>query len=371
MFPWRSSAPYSFVEELVEILHPICRSVTVVTGRPHGIKDEGHARILSPGLRMHYVSTSDCRALSSILWILKSLYFQLAAGVTLLRERKNLDILLFLAHPYESLPMICARIAGIRTIEVVTRGESSRDSILGRLAWFSERVSFSMCNTIAVEANSLRSTSSVKDHNDKVVGEAARYVDDGWINPRVPVKERKKSVAYIGRFRKEKGVIEFVRSIPAMVRLADTDVVIIGTGDLDDEVQRLLSGLTPDIRLRVRYIGWADRESLAQTLRSITVLVIPSQSEGLPTIALQAMASGAIVLATKTGGLNDLIIDGVNGFFIANRSADCIAEGVIRVFSTPNLSNVSELSRQTILDKYLLGHARQRYRALIERTLDR
>ena len=107
--------------------------------------------------------------------------------------------------------------------------------------------------------------------------------------------------------------------------------MIGGSGPLFDEVKTYLkdAGISEFVDL----LGWIHHDELPKYLCSLRLLIIPSFTEGLPNIMLEAMASGTPVLATPVGAIPDIIIDKKTGFIMENNSPPCIAKNVKRVFS--------------------------------------
>ena len=95
------------------------------------------------------------------------------------------------------------------------------------------------------------------------------------------------------------------------------------------------------------------------------VLVLPSFSEGLPNVLLEAMSCGTLVLSTPVGAIPDLIQDGNNGFIMENNSSECISRNIIRVFNSKNLQEQSERSRELIEDRYTYTKSLERWKYII------
>jgi len=141
-------------------------------------------------------------------------------------------------------------------------------------------------------------------------------------------------VLFAGRLDWEKAPDLFVN---AAAEIADAKPEvrfwIVGDGEMRSALEARVREL--DIADRVTFTGW--RDDIDVVLEAADVLVAPSRREGFGRSVLEAMSHGKSVVATKTGGLAELIDDGRNGLF-ARDDASSLADAVIRVLNDRALS---------------------------------
>jgi glycosyltransferase involved in cell wall biosynthesis len=107
--------------------------------------------------------------------------------------------------------------------------------------------------------------------------------------------------------------------------------VIVGDGplraDLEARARRL--GLSP----RCRFVG--TRTDLGDLLAALDLLVVPSRSEGLPYVVLEAMLAGTPLIVTEVGGIPEVLIDGVHGVLVPSRAPARLAQAITRCMAEP------------------------------------
>lgn len=197
------------------------------------------------------------------------------------------------------------------------------------------------------------------DHSEKsVIG--ATYVDQSRFHVKKQFSNRKKVVGYLGLLNKRKGVDELMQSIPSIRRSEhDINFRIGGAGPLSDLVTEEASNSDA-----IDYLGYVPDNNLVNFYNSIKLLVLPTESEGLPNVALEAMACGTPVLATTAGGIPDLINDGNNGFLMKDNSPEAIERNILHALDS-DLQAISKRACDTVQEKYTFEDAVRRYEQMV------
>jgi glycosyltransferase involved in cell wall biosynthesis len=121
------------------------------------------------------------------------------------------------------------------------------------------------------------------------------------------------TILYAGRLSKEKGVLELVAAA------RDLPLVVVGDGPLRSRV--------PAAR------GFVPRNELDALYRSSAVVACPSRREGFGVACLEAMAYAKPVVATRVGGLQDLVVEGETGLFVPPRDPTALRAALQRLLA--------------------------------------
>jgi L-malate glycosyltransferase len=156
------------------------------------------------------------------------------------------------------------------------------------------------------------------------------------------------AVVFAGRFMPQKNLIGLVKTL-ALVRDIPWKCSLLGNGPLFEEVKHCISSHGLDERFDLP--GWVTTEQVLDKMAQSDLLFMPSLSEGLPVVGLQALAMGLAIVASRVGGNVDLVDQGNNGFL-----AD-----------PGDLESLSTALRSLLNDREALQKARQASRAMAER----
>lgn len=124
-----------------------------------------------------------------------------------------------------------------------------------------------------------------------------------------------------------------------------------------EQVRHLID---PAVLPRLRLHAWADQAALAALYDEYGIFLFPSHYEGFGKTPCEAMARGLAVVATRTGGMADLIRDGENGFLREPGDADGLRRQVERLLDDPALAaRLGEQARRDMQEMTWTRHARQ------------
>jgi len=149
----------------------------------------------------------------------------------------------------------------------------------------------------------------------------------------------KGSVCFVGRLEPRKGIIEWIEAA-ARVAGEDSDVHFDFVGADIWGLQQLLLGRLPRrLRPRFRFHSSVARSELPRFLAQAHSAVVPSRWENFPNVCVEAMSSGLPVIATRLGGMVELIEDGRSGWLAPDTGVSGMVEGLAealrRCLATP------------------------------------
>lgn len=134
---------------------------------------------------------------------------------------------------------------------------------------------------------------------------------------------------YVGAWTARKGVDVLIRAY-VLARRARPDLALTLAGTWQP-AERLLAAFPAAVRDGVRVLPPLPEAELHACYRRHAVLLLPSRYEGFGLVVLEALASGLPVVATRTGGAADLLVDGVNGYLVEPNDPVSLAQAWLAV----------------------------------------
>jgi len=180
--------------------------------------------------------------------------------------------------------------------------------------------------------------------------------------------EGEKLVIHVSNFRPIKRVTAVVEVFARMRRQVAAKLVMVGDGPDRGDASRLASTL--GIAHDVQFLG--EQDQVLALLSAADVFLLPSAQESFGLAALEAMACEVPVVASRVGGLPEVIEHGVTGFLCAPDDLDGMAHAAIRLLTDDDLrARVGEAARRAVSERFCDARIVPLYEAYYAQVLAR
>jgi len=159
--------------------------------------------------------------------------------------------------------------------------------------------------------------------------------DREGVRARLGLSSEARLVLAVGRLTEQKGHRYLVQAAPRVIEQEPrAQLVVVGQGELADDLRELVRAL--GLEGRVHFVG--QRPDVPELLAAADLFVLPSLFEGLPLVALEAMAAGRPVVGTWGCGTAEAVADGVTGRLVFPRDATALAAAILEALQQPALA---------------------------------
>ena len=354
------------VSRFIKILEPLSDKIFVITG--NFPKNE----ILNEKICIRNVKHGKKKSILAKMCVY--LLYQIKEAYELVKIRKDADIIIFYIGTTLLIPLLTAKLLRKKIVTIAT-GSSSKGAEIqfegktfGKINLFitklSEEINHILSDVIIVYTENLIQWLGLEKHRNKISIAYEHFLDFNEFKIKKGLDERDNLVGYIGRLSEEKGILNFFKAIPEITKERSMiKFLIVGDGQLRDTIERYLD--EENLNDKIKLPGWIPHNKLPDYLNELKLVVLPSYTEGLPNIMLEAMACGTPVLATPVGAIPDVIKDGETGFIMGNNSPGCIAENVERVLNHPALDEIIKNAKELVEKEFTYEAAVGRYREIL------
>ncbi len=181
-------------------------------------------------------------------------------------------------------------------------------------------------------------------------------IDEEIFDPNIEANIKKdfdikgEMILFVGALVEQKGLEYLIEACKILKGDIEFTLVVVGDGPLKKEMEKRSKGLN------IIFTGF--RRDVNRFMKDADILVLPSISEGLGFVVLESMAVGTPVLATKVGGIPELIENGKNGLLVEPRDPIALADGIKKLLKENELreqiikNGFSKISREDVSSIY-------------------
>jgi glycosyltransferase involved in cell wall biosynthesis len=118
---------------------------------------------------------------------------------------------------------------------------------------------------------------------------------------------------YVGRLSAEK---EIQQILPVLNAIPNSRLALVGNGPYRQELEKIFAGTNTN------FVGYLHGDDLASAFASSDAFLFPSRTETLGLVLLEAMAAGCPVVAANSGGIPDIVSNGINGYLFETNDSN-------------------------------------------------
>jgi len=193
------------------------------------------------------------------------------------------------------------------------------------------------------------------------------FVNCDLYRPAPERRNKRKTLLHISNFRPVKRVVDCIRILARVREELDAELWMAGDGPDRGAAERTAYEL--GVENHAVFLGKQDH--IERLIPQTHVLLLPSQMESFGLAALEAMACGAVPVATRVGGVPELITDGVDGFLEEPGDTEAQAHRVIELLSSESAySKMSAAARNTAESRFTTGQIIPKYETYYQTVLD-
>ena len=148
-------------------------------------------------------------------------------------------------------------------------------------------------------------------------------------------------ILFVGRHIERKGICYLIEAAKYLPR-DQFEIRIVGVGDLTEELKKQAASMPPE-SAEIIFTGKLSAEDLANEYRTANVFTLPAivdskgDTEGLGVVLIEAMELGLPVVASNVGGIPDVVVDGVSGILVPEKSPEALASAFKKLSSDAGL----------------------------------
>ena len=288
-----------------------------------------------------------------------SMYMGCKSLVASLRRNSEFDII----HAHRIIPdghaaVLLAKKLNVPVVCSARGGETYKLPFENPLSYLSFKKVLSTCDRIITVSKALRDvvTNNVVKHTVDVIYNGCdvntfHYIDKVEARKKLNLPMDGKIFLFVGHIITAKGVLDLLKAFHHLKKSESSIfLIMIGYGDEVVNIQRGIK--IRNLSGSVLMPGYMPQESLPLWINASDIFVFPSYQEGLPNAVLEAMACRKPVIATRVGGIPEIISDGGTGFLVEPRNIHQLVEAMRTLLENENLCSTLGLAAERFVKQH-------------------
>ena len=191
------------------------------------------------------------------------------------------------------------------------------------------------------------------------------YIGNGFaVREKLGIGEKDEVIGVVSRLHHQKGHAVLIEASSDIIkRYPRTKFLIIGDGDYRSALENMVARK----KLNKNYIFLGSRDDIPELLQAIDIFTLPSYSEGLPNVVLEAMASQKPIVATSVGGIKEAVVNRVTGLLVPPKDSDSLGNALCELLGNPaEALEFGKKSRKRAEEIFSLGKQIESFENLFE-----
>ncbi|MDQ0213673.1 N-acetyl-alpha-D-glucosaminyl L-malate synthase BshA [Oikeobacillus pervagus] len=283
----------------------------------------------------------------------------LASKMAEITKREKLDVLhVHYAIPHAVCAILAKQMSG-ENVKIVTTLHGTDITVLGYDPSLKGAIRFGIEKSDAVTAVSkslvdqtyelIQPNKSIHTVYNFIDERVYKSVESSHLKEEYGIQDHEKVIIHVSNFRNVKRVPDVVKAFHEISRHIPAKLLLVGDGPEMTIVCKLVSEL--NIEKQVIFLGKQDNLEELYSISDLMLLLSEKESFGL--VALEAMACGVPCIATKVGGIPEVVEEGVNGYLCPLGDIETVATRAIELLTDPKRHQQFSLqSIQTVRKKF-------------------
>lgn len=342
------AVPFS---QIVKISEELSDELFIISGGQAG-------EIFKENGKSNYLEISHKKRQNPLMRALAYIKIQFSISFLIFQVRKKIDtVIFFIGGEGLILPSITSKLFN-KELYIVLAGDPAKQGQLKsdplkRMTRLLSNLVLRLSDKIVIYSPSIMNQRNLNSFSRKVLVAHRHVIDFDKFHIKEDFQKRENLIGYIGSLNELKGVRNLMKGINLFLeedKDSDFKFIFIGDGPLENEINSWIED--NHLQEKVTLQGWVEHDLLPGYLNQLKLLILPSLSEGLPNIVLEAMACGTPVLTTPVGAIPDIITDEENGFILTDIKPGTIAQSLKRSIEHGKLDKIADNGFQFAREKF-------------------